>query len=62
MVRVAVPSLDEWLTTDDVAERYNVPTRSVLTHIRNGRLPATKKGWVYLIHETQLPKSWPPAA
>jgi len=58
----AVPTLDDWLTTDDVAEHYNIPTRIVLRNIRNGRLPAVKKGWVYLIHVTHLPATWPPTA
>lgn len=58
----AAPTLDDWFTTEEVAEHYSVPTRIVLRHIRNGRIPATKKGWVYLVHVNDLPKSWPPTA
>lgn len=58
----AAPTLDDWLTTDEVAAIYNVPARIVLRMIRENRLQAEKKGWVWLIHRDQLPKTWPPAA
>lgn len=59
MVRVA-PSLDDWLTTDEVAEHFNVPARIVLRMIRDERITAEKKGWVWLVHRSNLPDSWPP--
>lgn len=52
--------LEGYLTTQGVADHFGVPVRSVLTMIRKGRLPAQKLGWVWLIHESQLPESWPP--
>jgi len=51
------PNLADWLTTDEVAEHYNVPTRVVIRAIREGKIPATKKGWMYLVHESDLPAS-----
>jgi len=59
--QAASPTLDDWLTTEDVAEHYGVPVNKVLRMIREDRLEATKKGWVYLIHRTWLPEAWPPA-
>ena len=57
----AVPSLDEWLTTDEVAEHFQVPSRVVLRMIREKRLKAHKKGWQWLVHQKDLPANWPPA-
>lgn len=56
----AAPTLDGWLTTEQVAERFGVPNHRVLRMIRTERLKATKLGWIWLIHETDLPETWPP--
>ena len=61
MERASPKTLDGWLTTDEVAEHYGVPARVVLRMIREQRLPAQKKGWVWLVHESDLPATWPPA-
>lgn len=55
------PTLQGWFTTDEVADYFGVPARSVLRMIREGRLKAEKKGWVWLVHKSNLPESWPPA-
>jgi len=54
------PSLDDWLTTDEVAEYFDVPARIVLRMIRDDRITAEKKGWMWLVHRSNLPASWPP--
>lgn len=54
-------SLDDWLTTDEVANQYGVTPLAVTRMISKGRLRATKKGWQLLVHVSDLPKSWPPA-
>lgn len=56
----AAPTLDDWLTTEEVAEIFGIPPRIVLRMIRQDRLQATKKGWVWLVHRRHVPKSWPP--
>jgi len=56
----AAPTLDDWFTTDEVAEQFQVHPRVVLRMIREDRLKATKKGWVWLVHRSELPASWPP--
>lgn len=48
------------MTTTDVANRYDVPTRIVLRMIREGRLKAMKLGWQWVILESDLPETWPP--
>lgn len=53
-------SLERWLSTKQVADRYNVPTRSVLRMIRQGRLKAVKFEWVWVVHIEDLPDTWPP--
>lgn len=53
-------TLDDWLTTNEVANHYGVPVHHVLRMIREGRLKAQKKGWQQLVHVSDLPKSWPP--
>lgn len=63
MARAPVlPTLDNWYSTQEVADHFGVTTRAVLRMIRMGRLTATKKGWEWLVHETALPDSWPPPA
>lgn len=63
MVRAAPkPKLTGWLTTKQVADMYDVPTRTVLRMIREERLHADKIGWQWFVHESQLPSSWPPPA
>lgn len=57
----AAPTLAGWLTTDEVAERFHVPSRVVLRMIREKRLKAHKKGWQWLVWKDDLPKTWPPA-
>lgn len=54
------PTLDDWFTTDEVADRYNVSRENVLRMCREDRLRNKKKGWVYLIHRSWLPANWPP--
>lgn len=56
------PTLNDWLTTDDVALLFGIHPRKVLRMIREDRIKAVKKGWVWLIHESEVPTSWPPAA
>lgn len=56
----AAATLDDYLTTEEVAEHYGVFNRVVLRHIREGHLPAVKKGWIYLVHKDDLPEEWPP--
>jgi excisionase family DNA binding protein len=58
------PTLDDWLTTEEVAKKYNVLPRVVLRMIREGRLAASKPegGWQWLIHKSHLPEHWPPPA
>jgi len=53
-------ALESWLTTKEVADRFNVPTKTVLRMIREGRLVAVQKGWVWLVHVDDLPHEWPP--
>jgi hypothetical protein len=55
-----VVSLDGWLGTNDVAEIFDVPPRVVLRMIREERLKAVKVSWVWMIHQSWLPDSWPP--
>jgi excisionase family DNA binding protein len=54
-------TLDSWLTTQEVADHYGVPTKTVLRMIREDRLKASKRGWVWFIHKDDLPNNWPPA-
>lgn len=54
------PPLADWFSTQQVAMLYGASIRSVLRMIREGRLPAHKFGWVWAVHETDLPKTWPP--
>lgn len=51
---------DELLTTQEVADLFNVPVRRVLRMIREGRLDAQKLGWIWLVPKRALPDSWPP--
>lgn len=53
-------SIEQWFSTKQVADRYNVPTRAVLRMIRVGRLKARKFEWVWVVHVDDLPDSWPP--
>jgi excisionase family DNA binding protein len=53
-------SLDDWLTTDDVATLFNVTPLAVTRMISKGRLKAEKKGWIHLVHKSDLPDNWPP--
>ncbi len=55
-------SLDDWLTTEDVAIRFSVSVRAVTHMIAQGRLKASKKGWQLLVHVSDLPAQWPPDA
>ena len=52
--------LDSYLTVEETANRYQVPTKSVLRMIRQGRLVAEKKGWMWLVNVEDLPDAWPP--
>lgn len=56
----AAPTLEGWMTTQEVAEHYGVPSRIVLRMIRQERLSAQKLGWQWVVHRSQLPESWPP--
>lgn len=53
-------ALSDWLTTKEVAELYGVPTKAVLRMIREDRLKAQQKGWIWLVHKDDLPGEWPP--
>lgn len=58
---VLVESLmEEWLCTEDVALLFNVRPTVVLRMIREGRLRATKFSWVWAIHRSWIPDTWPP--
>ena len=48
------------MTTKEVAEHFAVPQKVVLRMIREDRLQATQKGWIWLVHRDDLPLSWPP--
>jgi hypothetical protein len=50
------------MTTDEVGEFFDVHPRIVLRMIREERLKAEKKGWVWLVHRSNLPTTWPPPA
>lgn len=54
------PTLDDWLTTEDVAKQFDVPVATVLHMCREGRLQSVKKGWARLIHKSWVPEEWPP--
>lgn len=56
----SVDSLEQWLSTKQVADHYNTPTRTVLRMIREGRLKARKFEWVWVVHVDDLPETWPP--
>lgn len=55
-------TLTGYLTTKEVAAKFKVSQKSVLRIIRLGRLKAEKPGgsWQWLVHERDLPQSWPP--
>lgn len=57
---MAAKTLSDWLTTAEVAEYYNASPRLVLRMIREGRLKAEKRGWVWFVHKAWLPREWPP--
>jgi excisionase family DNA binding protein len=59
-VSTTAASLSDWLTTKEVAAYYGVPTKTVLRMIREQRLPAEQKGWIWLVHIDNLPREWPP--
>jgi len=59
-VSTAVSALEDWLTTKEVADHYGVQTKSVLRMIREDRLKACQKGWIWLVHVDDLPSTWPP--
>ena len=54
------PTLDQWLTTQQVADHFDIHPRVVLRMIREGRLQAVKFGWQWVVHRSQLPATWPP--
>ena len=56
----AASALTDWLTTKEVADHYGVPTKTVLRMIREDRLRASQKGWIWLVHKDDLPREWPP--
>ena len=56
----AASALSDWLTTKEVADHYGVPTKAVLRMIREDRLKAHQKGWIWLVHIDDLPGAWPP--
>jgi chromosome partitioning protein len=47
-------SMDKFLTTEQVAQRLNIHQNTVLRHIKDGILPATKVGKMYRIKESAL--------
>ena len=48
------PTMDKLLTTEQVAQRLNIHQNTVLRHIKEGLLPATKVGKQYRIKESAL--------
>lgn len=58
--RVMAESLEDWFSTEDVAATFNVRPAVVLRMIREGRLRAVKFSWVWAIHRSWIPNSWPP--
>lgn len=57
---MSTTSLEEWMSTKQVADHFGVPTRVVLRMIREGRLRARKFEWVWVVHRNDLPETWPP--
>lgn len=53
-------SLESLMTTEEVAQHFGVSPHAVVRMIRQERLRATKKGWVWLVHKRDLPATWPP--
>lgn len=53
-------ALTNWLTTKEVADLFGVPTKTVLRMIREDRLKAQQKGWIWLVYIDDLPGVWPP--
>lgn len=41
--------LDEFLSTREVAARLGIRQSAVLRMIYRGRLPAVRKGWIWLV-------------
>lgn len=58
-------SLDEYLTTSDVAAMFDgVEVRNVQYYIKNGAIPIERvgtKGYFYVIHKDDVPAEWPPS-
>jgi hypothetical protein len=52
--------VEDWYTTAEVAGTYGVEPAAVLRMIRRGRLPASKLGWVWVVHKDDMPSRWPP--
>jgi len=56
--------LTDYVTTKDVANRFGVKVRDVQYYIKNGRIEAERvgdEGYFYLIHRSNVPKTWPPS-
>jgi excisionase family DNA binding protein len=51
---------EDWLTTEQVADRCDTSTRAVLHMIHFGRLSARKIGRVWWVHVSDVPDIWPP--
>jgi hypothetical protein len=47
------------LTTQQVADRYNVSTREVLYAVKRDLVKAEKIGWIWTFEDEELPKKWP---
>ena len=47
-------ALDDYLTTSEAAALKNVSVEHLTRLIRQGQLPATKKGGIWLIHKPDL--------
>lgn len=54
--------LDRFLSTRQIAALFGVKIRDVQYHIKQGNIPAKKVDYSYLIHEDDVPKTWPPNA
>jgi len=53
--------LKEFVSTKAIAEKFGVALRDVQYYIKQGVIPAYKVGYSYLIHNDDVPTSWPPA-
>lgn len=58
-VKTKEPSLDDFLTTKEVAELYGVQQKDVQNAIKAGRLQAQRIGYFYVLWKHGLPEYFP---